>query len=343
MLLIVQCLLGACLMANEVDVHELTMKGSKLSAQAATALEAKLKDNPQDTDTRTILLGYYFGAQFHDKKLEKSHQQHVLWLVENAPEAKVLSLPYGALDQIRGAAAYKKAKLLWLKHLELQPKNLAILENTSEFFRRGDPGRTKELLERAHKIAPKDPAWPEKLGQHYSLNMMRLRGAKRREAAAEALKQFELAYELSDELQRSSILPRLGKVAFAAKDIEKAKSFAALMLKVSNDKAEDWNYGNRIHHGNNLLGRIALASGDVEEAKKRLLKAAQTPGSPQLGSFGPNMQLADELLKAGETEVVLECFDLCEKFWEMGEEKLGDWRTSVKAGKQPNFGPNLRY
>ena len=332
--LIVQCLLSVCLVDNGMDVHELTMKGSRLTATDATALEAKLKDNPKDTDSRTMLLGYYFGARFSDREMEQSHQQHVLWLVENSPEAKVLGLPYGELDPIRGRQAFQKAKVFWLKHLEVQPKNLAILGHTSKFFSRRNPAKTKELLERAHGIAPKDPEWPQELGQHYAMQMMRLSGDERREAAGEALKQFELAYELSDKLGRDSILPRLGKVAFAAGEMEKAKAFAAAMLEPSDDKAEDWNRGNKTHHGNNLLGQIALAAGNIEEAKEHLIKAAKTSGSPQLGSFGPNMQLADELLKAGEKEVVLKCFDLCEKFWDMGEEKLNAWRTSVKDGNR---------
>ena len=115
------------------------------------------------------------------------------------------------------------------------------------------------------------------------------------------------------------------------------------MLDSTEGGVRDWNHGNKIHHGNNLLGRIALAAGDVEEAKKRLIMAAKTPGSPQLGSFGPNMQLAKELLEAGEKEAVLECFELCESFWGMGAAKLEAWRKSVDAGRTPSFGGNLRY
>lgn len=50
MLLIFQCLLGACLIVSPQvdDVNELIRKGRKLSEQDAIALEAKLKDNPQD-------------------------------------------------------------------------------------------------------------------------------------------------------------------------------------------------------------------------------------------------------------------------------------------------------
>jgi hypothetical protein len=40
--------------------------------------------------------------------------------------------------------------------------------------------------------------------------------------------------------------------------------------------------------------------------------------------------------------VVLEYFDLCRKFWHE-KEQLDLWSQEVKAGKIPNFGPNLVY
>jgi hypothetical protein len=81
----------------------------------------------------------------------------------------------------------------------------------------------------------------------------------------------------------------------------------------------------------------------VETAKARLLDAGKTPGSPQLDSFGPNMELAHELLQKGEKDVVLQYFDLCAKFWTMGGASLDSWRQTVKAGGTPDFGPSLNY
>jgi hypothetical protein len=51
-------------------------------------------------------------------------------------------------------------------------------------------------------------------------------------------------------------------------------------------------YGNAIQDGNIVLCRIALLDGKVEAAKVSLKEAGKTPGSPQLGSFGPNMSPA---------------------------------------------------
>ena len=70
-------------------------------------------------------------------------------------------------------------------------------------------------------------------------------------------------------------------------------------------------------------------------------KAALAAGSPALGSFGPNMRLALELLQRDEREVVLEYFELCSKFWPRDE--LNEWAALVKVGGIPDFGANLVY
>jgi hypothetical protein len=55
------------------------------------------------------------------------------------------------------------------------------------------------------------------------------------------------------------------------------------------------------------------------------------------------MTLALELLQKGERDVVLQYFDLCGRFWEMGHQSLLGWTAVVKEGGIPDFGANLAY
>jgi hypothetical protein len=97
-----------------------------------------------------------------------------------------------------------------------------------------------------------------------------------------------------------------------------------------------------VHDANVVLGRIAAEEGRLEEAKRHLLEAGRSAGSPVLGSFGPNMGLAKDLLERGEQATVLEYFELCRKFWS-NHGKLDEWRKDVEAGRIPEFGGNLIY
>lgn len=140
----------------------------------------------------------------------------------------------------------------------------------------------------------------------------------------------------------------LGVAAMASVDVgddAKAKRYADELLRLSvelfpKDKPDD----DGIHKGNIVLGRLALREGNVAEANSYLLKSAMVEGSPVLGSFGPNMTLAKELLEKNQREVVLEYFDLCAKFWKLHrDDTLKNWKSQVEAGKTPDFGANLWY
>ena len=86
-----------------------------------------------------------------------------------------------------------------------------------------------------------------------------------------------------------------------------------------------------------------MREGRVADAVTFLRASGETPGSPQLNSFGPNMSLARDLLMQGETATVLAYFEQCRVFWKMGGSFLDAWSTQVQAGAIPDFGANLRY
>ena len=133
--------------------------------------------------------------------------------------------------------------------------------------------------------------------------------------------------------------------AFEQGDFQHVKSLAEEYLALAELNQNNWNYGNAIHHSNIWLGRIALMENDLEKAKNFLLKAAQTKGSPQLNSFGPNMTLAKELLEMNEPEVVLNYINSCKKFWKwyLSWFKIRKWKKEIRKGNIPNFGSNLYY
>ena len=136
-------------------------------------------------------------------------------------------------------------------------------------------------------------------------------------------------------------LDGVAKRALERGETTKASSLARELLRLADSFKEDWNYGNAIHAGHILLGRVALQNGNVKEASEQLLLAGLTPGSPQLNSFGPKMRLATELMCVGETDAVLKYFDLCREFWTVGTDRLDSWSSQVLDGKTPDFGLNL--
>ena len=156
----------------------------------------------------------------------------------------------------------------------------------------------------------------------------------------EALKKLAAASSEEDEFYA---LDDAAKQSFEVGKMEDARKYAKGLLSLAPYYTGNWNYGNAIQDGNLILGRIALKEGHLEEAKQYLLEEGKSPGSPQMDSFGPNMSLARDLLEKGERETVLQYFDLCRRFWKMGQGELDEWTKDVKAGQIPDFGANLVY
>ena len=145
----------------------------------------------------------------------------------------------------------------------------------------------------------------------------------------------KLQPEMTDE-EAFVHLPRAAAAAFHLGRSDLAAQLAERTLLLAPHFESNWNYGNAIHRGHTVLGLLALDRGDVACAKAELVLSGETPGSPQLNSFGPTMHLARELLKHGHTEVVLGYFQQCRRFWSIGTTWLDLWEQVALSGRVPN-------
>ena len=151
------------------------------------------------------------------------------------------------------------------------------------------------------------------------------------------------------QYHHGDVLGFMAEAAFeSGRPLGEVKGAVQEML-ANNIDTNSWNYGNVIYDANGLLGRIAIREGDVSAAKKYLLTAGKTPGSPQLNSFGPHFTLARELMEKGEPDTVLDFLDLVGKFWADPEQKnansrnvaamnrkqLNLWKQEIQGGKIP--------
>lgn len=313
------------------------MEGSKASEEEISLLEMKLSEKPEDLYLRAKIIGYYFNKSIRDKNLRKKYQENVLWIIKNRPDSKLAGKPQCWLDPYLDGEVYGEGKRLWLENLEKFKENPQVLENAGNFFLIHDKEIAEEIFIKLQKIEPENPVYYEKLGHLYFMEMKRKEGEEKQKIAKKALFHYEKAHSLAEEEKKIYMLTELANLSLEAGEMGKAKEYSLELLKRAEEEKGEWFYGNAIHYGNIVLGKIALKENKKEEAKKYLIEAGKTPGSPQLNSFGPDFTLAEELLEAGEKEAVLKYLKLCEKFWESGKEKLKDWQVLIKGGRKPDF------
>ncbi len=320
--------------------QQLILGGNSLSDSQVRELQAKADANPNDVESRLPLLGYYSSRSILNKSLRESHAKIACWLIENYPDSAAAGEIAARVMGTVNPLGYVKARQIWLDAAKAHDQNVTVLINASGFFLHDDRDLCEELLKKAQALEPDNTDITKKLAQVYQLSSM-FGGSQSKhwEQNDKSMAQLERALAQSKEgTDVSQLLIDIAKTAFNLGQNDKSKQFADRLLKTDST-------GDSVHYGNVILGRIALQKGEVENAGNYLLESARTSGSPVLNSFGPTMVLAKELLEKGQKDIVLQYFDLCEKFWVAGAanpgNKLKEWREVVKAGDVPDFGISL--
>jgi hypothetical protein len=155
------------------------------------------------------------------------------------------------------------------------------------------------------------------------------------------LAEYERVLALSpDSNWAAFVLPALAEAAFDAGELGKARGYGERMLAQVPKLSCAGMKGTAIHQGHTILGRVALAEGDVEQARARLRSAATMLDGELLVFFpprGPNTALAKELLEHGEKACVLDYFRECAAQWYRGGAPLTRWIKVIEEGGIPNF------
>jgi tetratricopeptide (TPR) repeat protein len=306
--------------------------GDRLTAEAIDSFEvASLKRKQQDDlAVRIVLLGYYDGKRLRSEATREARQAHVFWVIEHAPRSFIAETHYAHFIQYRDGPVYRQGREMWMALVEDNPEDTVILNNAASFLRLSDKAKSEELLKRASSLEPDDPRWPRKLAQLYWSEMLGKDAATRRSLAAMAQAEYERAQGLyRDERERLGQLHLLAQAAFEAGDYPKADTHASELLS----KAEAGHRNN--FYGNQILGRLALAAGDVERAKSHLLASAETAGCPLWSITFGSMVLAKELLGRGERETVLRFLERCAALWPESAEWLTRAVTAIERGETP--------
>jgi tetratricopeptide (TPR) repeat protein len=317
------------------DLSKAAVDGSSLSLDQVQQMEQALLVSPNNAVMRAQLLGYYYPRQV---EFQQPRAVHVLWIIQHEPTDTFSGSTYCRIDPDTDAAGYAKAIALWQQIQAKDPDNTAILRNAASAFAPADDIIAETYLRHGIELQPKNPDWSLRLAILLEARAARSPG-DRVKAATEALAHRQQACDLEKNAnKRFAYFTEMPRDAILANDYIRAKHLSEQLLSWVGNFRDDPNYGYAIHIGNIVLGRVALHSGDTDSAETYLTAAGDTPGSPQLTSKGPDMSLADELLKRGQRQAARDYLQQCEKFWTSGSSRLKSWIATIDAGGSPDFG-----
>lgn len=319
-------------------VRALYKRGRKLDREQAEHYEQESQRQGEDYALHLLLLGYYFLPATMFKEARRARQKHIFWVIEHADEIAAEKDAELSFYRPEEPEAYERAKYLWLKQIAANGDNLILLGDAAHFFCNDDEEISETLLKKAQSLEPHNPEWHKRLGHLYGLGLRWLTGASRRAAAARSFAEYEKAIACkSEESGRYWILPRIANAAFEAGELEKARAFATDLLLLAEQPGDFYQDGPAIFNGNLILGRLALKSGNIAEAKRRLVESAKWPDPPSGRYYQPNLTLAKEVLERDERDSVVEFLHLCTSFWQTDDHRTEKWIYEIRNGKTPDF------
>lgn len=182
---------------------------------------------------------------------------------------------------------------------------------------------SERWLTKAHQIAPKEVRWTSSLVNAY------VRHASFGDPGpAERLKWLRQASALMvNDNQRASVLPMLALAEFENGNFAEAERAAEAALKLA-ATPRFGSYPDLVHVAETVLGRIALDRGEIDFAKVHLLTSALA--APP-GVLRPNLTLAQDLLDAGERDVVLVFLENLRAGWIRDEGAIDHLITVAKS------------
>lgn len=304
------------------------LEGTQISKEAALAFENRLKADPADKEARASLLGYYSYGRTKTKSAARQFNQHILWVLENAPECGLGATPSLHISKTDYPQDYQHAKEILLRQCDRFRDNAEVLCDLGCWFSHQDPEIALELLRQSHTLSDKENKPRVAFWISQTLHKLGL-DAKDLEHLRGAVSFMQEAAGNRGTNRRLDYNFWLAKMAFDSEQFELANDVCNEILC---DQPKD-NQG--VHVAHTLLGRFAFRNGNLQQAAEHLVLAGQVGKSPRLSSYGPAMELAQDLLRSGEKAAVTKYLTDCKKFWESGRRKLAHWLRQIEDGQIP--------
>ncbi len=329
-----------------------------ISSDDVVIMEMKLREDPNNSDIRNALIDYYYWSiDARNKEDMSKFRSHLLWLIRHNPESAVLGKigPIGSF--ILSPDDYTKAKNIWMLQIQKHGKNENILANAAKLFEYNDREIAKGIYIKLKEKNPNCSKWPRRLANIYRREYYFKSDHDRKKYAKNWLGELETALKIEkNSWRRYSLYREIADVSLILNDVLKAMECISQMELLS-DKIKKNNYAisgkekciiyqydgfdkdDVLHSTYSILGRIALANGNISLAKRYLLDSANEMLKKRKGEceLEQDLRLAKYLLKKGERDSVVQYLKLCKKIWKNRSKDYDAWIKLINQNTMPNF------
>jgi tetratricopeptide (TPR) repeat protein len=221
----------------------------------------------------------------------------------------------------------------------------------------GNKQRLRPVYLLLHRAFPKASIWATAIANGHMRAMWWADEETRRREARSALEWLTRAqtlyrahlqeHQLSEQHRELYMLWRLRSIAqaaLAAGQTDYAERCALEMLRIPDVRSEVMPHHDaehdmgEVYDARIILGKVALARGDVDSAERYLLDAAATwPADSVKKTYGPDFELAAGLLREDRAAAVLSYLRASRRFTVFLDEQIDHWIREIEEGRTPDF------
>jgi hypothetical protein len=301
------------------DDFDIYLDGDMLSTDSASKLEETLTNHPSIVNLRLQLLFYYSQTAGADSSL---WVKHLKWMIENRPNFWINSNI--AFAPAVTAEQFSSLIECWQQQIKLHPLDPTIVGGAGEFCCYWNFELAKDLLRHAIELEPGNLRWRRAIVNNNILHFYRAEVCSKQEIDA-LFEDAESLLAIEDDGGKIyGLLVELCNITFQAHHIERANKFTRQLIEFVSTEREP----HRMIIGWSLLGRAALLENNIAVAKAALLSASE------FGYF-PTFELAADLLRRGERELVLTYLKVCLPVSGNDQNTLAQWIRQLEAGSIP--------
>lgn len=282
-----------------------------------------------------FLLAAYAAFNGEDAELVAEWKTHVAWLIGNCSSSTLFDSMVHVGPVAISAGVDSSLGALWLAETRKRPRDVLLALHAAEYFMVIDqPKQAETLLNGAIAIEPSNARLLQALGRLHALASRRSANAGHTDSAQNAVGYLEqaLAAAKTPE-QRSQLLQQVARAAFTSGDDGLANQRARELLALAPELG--WNRTDAVHHGNIVLGQLALRDGKDADASRLLLASVDVAGSSTLAILEPDRALAQSLLARGHRDVVLRYLMRVKHLFH--DDCIDAWIATLAAGGTPDL------
>ena len=318
------------------DANHLLRSGFDLSLDEAVAAEARVEAAANPIEERILLVVFYWSRSCTSDRFAESWCRHVIAVIRDDPTAELLGIPFFAGPASRSQETLTNVRDEWLKQMDLHPTSVPVLDNAASFFWRFDPPVADRLFRRASELDGDEGGWAYR--RALLLSSQIADGLTDRNLIEARITELErTCFGPTDDKGRSYLFGELAACAYNVGLDRSSVRLALISVNAAQPSRGSDGFDDPLHEANILLGRMAMRSGDSQQAARYLLNAANICQSEHPEPLGPDVVLAGELLGAGEKDAVADYFTTCASHWAEGGAMLAGWADDIQHGKTPEL------